>query len=127
MKKKKKIWVLIGCSTKDEKYLLYQKEIKVTPNFFLIKTKQILILTTVAVSKNFTKIITEKGEFYLNMSLTQSVKYINIDFIQINKSCFVRLRKIEKRLGFKYIFVKGLTKPIKAGKSFMQTLKEKLS
>lgn len=127
MKKKKKIWVLINSAKRENQYLFYQKEVKVIPNFFLVKTRSITLLTTDKVDKNFTKLTTSKGKtFYLDMSLCKSAEYIGTDLIQVNKSCFVSLSKIEKRLGFKYVFVKNIKKPIKVGKIFAEILKSKL-
>ncbi len=126
MKKRKKIWILKDCLVSKEQYISYQEEVEVLPNLLLIKAKSVIMLTTDNVEKNYTKIITSKGrEFYLNMSLCKSAEYINTDLVQINKSCYVSLRKIDKRLGFSYIFLKGSKTPLKVGKIFIEKLKDK--
>jgi len=127
-KNKHKIWLYESTNAKDiSRFIKYNGDKIVSPNCTLIPVKDIILISTKNVSKNYSMVVTSKGTYYSDLSLIKLAALVDTDLKKISKSCFVSIRKIHSRLFLKYVFLKGVELPIKVGEKYSEKLKQYLN
>ena len=124
--KMKTLWVLkdnTKNTTNDIKIIDGEKTI--SPNLFQIKTKDIMVITTIGCIKNYCKVITKGNKcFFLEISMSNLIKSLGLPILMTSKSTALNMKHVKQTLNTSYCFI-GKT-PYKVGKAYKNGLKEYL-
>jgi len=123
----KRIWVLKDCkkNTSNEIGIVNGKTL-IYPNLFLIKTKNIKVITTVGCNKNYCKLMIKGDkEYFIETSIKKLINSIEkLPFIMISKSTAINMKYVKQILNTSYCFVNEI--PYKIGKEYKKGFKDYL-
>ena len=125
--KRRKVWLLDSCVRNSNNYITVNGRNKVvSPNQYLHKVKDIVLLTTGNGSEKnyFTVLLNDKSQkYYFGSMLDFVIEYGTKKFTQVNKTTVVNLTYCTKTLSDKYLFIDEWDTPIKVGECYRESVR----